>query len=184
MPDSKKPPAQKAPGHLRLVHRPVRQLAAPPTGQLPLFQPDSNAVLAVFNMAAVSAVIFCDMLATMRPHWLIDMRPVPNFDFDSLSRRAAFSFFERRNIQYRDLAAVLGITSRRDASLTAGLISEHFRTMVRQERRASVGPVAVLLDDRSTLVASARILRDTLEPRPKGGWRLQVVPRIELERVT
>lgn len=146
----------------------ARQLSLFPSGNDPY-------LLGIVDMATISAGRFVSLLENMRPRWLVDLRPVPRFDIDRLNRRIVFDLFQKYQISYRDLAGELHILSRRDASLSSGVVARSLTKMLAESgARSSPGPIFILLDDEEHVLASVRLLPHSLKPRPSGGWATRV----------
>jgi len=123
-------------------------------------------------MATISAEEFTSVLEKIRPKWVFDLRPLPRFDVEWLSRRAVFNMFEKCSISYHDVAGLIGADSHEDARLNPGIVSNNLLDLVGRsaDNTAPYGPLVILLDSEEYLSASARVLPKVLKPYPKGGW--------------
>jgi hypothetical protein len=172
--------------HLKLVPPPTApQPAEVPTDgaresttasrQMSLFPESSRTMIYVLDMTRVSASGFTNLLRTLAPKWIMDLRPLPQFNIDRLSRQRVFGLFQECGAQYRDIAGQVGAFSRRDAALNAGVVVHDLTRILSQEGgKGPAGPVLVLVDDRDVEQATATVFPDMLRPRPRGGWKVQV----------
>jgi hypothetical protein len=127
-------------------------------------------------MERISGNRFAELLGDIRPRWLIDLRPLPRFDIDHMNRRRAFDLFERYGVDYRDVAGLLGIASRTDASLSSGRIADEvIKILIESGVKSSPGPIIFLVDDDELAQASTTVFPKRLRPRPKGGWETQIL---------
>lgn len=170
--------------HLRLV----TSVSGPAAIEPPIASPEVRRQLSLFpglfdatpsllgflNMSLVSDRTFTFLVRDMRPRWLLDLRPVPRFDYGRLTRRRAFRLFSENDVRYLDIAGGLNIRERHDPRLGAGTLSRELNALLVRSAQKLIGPVVVLVDDPSVLLTAKEIIPKTLEPRPKRGW----VPRI------
>jgi hypothetical protein len=176
---SKKPLLSSRSGHLRVVRAQANHEAY----QLDLFPDMANVVLLV-NMASIGRETFLQTIAGTHPRWVFDVRPVPNFDLGSFSRRAAFSLFGQCHSRYEDIGAIIGLKHTRDAALSSGAVGCVASRLLAEDHAARSGPVAFLLDGTTTLDFAAQILRETLQPRPSGGWKMKFIPEVHWPHLT
>lgn len=143
-----------------------------------LFPEPTESLLLIVDMTAMSGAIFVDFIRKLRPRLVLDLRPVPTFDLESFDRRRAFDLFEQTHVTYRDVTARIHISSpSRDAAFNAGDVAAHLRSFVSAPRGTPLGPLAILMEDQREAEFAARHFQSTLEPRPKGGWQLELLPR-------
>ena len=165
--------------HLRLVVEPTKQDEIQPSSrrsgisaQRWLF-PDP-ALLGLVDMSSARAGPFTALLEDVRPRWLMDLRAVPRFDMGVMNRRLFFNLFERLQIRYRDISGMVGITSRKDASLSSGAVANTLNILLAEELGSAggPGPIMLLLDDAARVMVATKSLPPFMEPRPRGGWRI------------
>ncbi len=140
-----------------------------------LFPMTPQSLLGLVNMARISADEFTSVLQTVRPRWVFDLRPLPRFDLESLSRKAVFNLFQRFSISYQDVAGLIGVSSHGDARLNPGIVSNSLLDLASgSSGKVPLGPLVILLDSEEYLSASARLLPKLLKPRPRGGWTVRI----------
>lgn len=86
-----------------------------------------------------------DVLEWLRPRWVIDLRPLPRFDFGTLNRRKAFRYFHRVSAAYHDLFGSLGFRTRSEAAMHLDTVAEAVAMIVGQQ--GATGPILVLVDE-------------------------------------
>ncbi|HEX5750806.1 MAG TPA: hypothetical protein VFZ09_31570 [Archangium sp.] len=167
--------------HLRLVVEPTKQAAVKPpakrhepSAQRSLF-PEPSALLGLVDMSGARAGTFTALLEDVRPRWLMDLRAVPRFDMGVMNRKLFFNLFERLQIRYRDISGLAGITTRKDASLSSGAVASTLNTLLAEEPSSQgTGPLLLLMDDTARVAVAERVLPPLLEPKPRGGWQIQL----------
>lgn len=174
-------PSSRPPPHLRVVE-PVLEpgLITPDNSKvnglqlaLPLERPRT---LFVVNMSCVSRAAFLAFIATEKPRCLFDVRAVPTFDVENLTRRTVFGHFAAENVAYVDVAGLLGRAWSRDAALSSGAVSNAITEFL-AERAVEPDRVGVLLDNREVSHWTAHRLHERIRPSPREGWHLEMVPR-------
>lgn len=163
------------PPHLRLVGTPP-PVAQPDVGtqlSLPLELPTN---LILVNMMAITTYAFVSFVEHERPEFLFDVRPAPTFGLDGFSRRAAFLLFSKHRIAYLDLSAVLGIAGRYDAAVSSGRVAECI-TEVLVAHRVEPRCLGLLLEETQAAAWLNARLHEAIRPRPKTGWKVDVIPR-------
>lgn len=169
--------------HLRLVPdlppepmQEKKEIEIDSKGQLSLFSDTEPVTICIVNLARVSSSEFVELVRDFRPKWVMDLRPLPYFNIDRLSRRVVFRLFEECNASYRDIASTLGAFSRKDALLNAGVVvHELTRVLSEAGGNRAIGPILVLLDDEDSARLSADVFPKLLQPKPRGGWRAQLL---------
>jgi hypothetical protein len=168
------PPSKATPPHLQLVKSPV--VPAVPTGGAQLsLQLEPRARMFVVNMTQVSKRSFVAFVSQAKPKVLFDLRPVPNFDIDSFSRRLAFRLFEQFQVHYFDLAAILDIKVSLDATVASGRAVECMSKILSDAGMNADG-IGVLLEAHQCRVWLSARLYEKIVPRPQSGWNLENVP--------
>jgi hypothetical protein len=153
--------------HLKLVQAPRRDAR-----QLELFS--RSALLAVVNLGPATGEVFHGLVRLLRPTVIMDLRPVPRFDFGTLNRVKAFGLFTEAGTTYVDMSGRLGVTSRRDARLNPALLAGEIERVLDALGRSS-GPLVLLLDNHDQADATARLLPGQLSQLREGNWRAKVV---------
>lgn len=169
MGDTKRP-------HLRAVLVPqVSRADPPPMGQLSLpLEPPTRVLL--IDMTSVSQAELLSVLERESPSPLFDVRPMPNFDIGSLSRRVMFRAFRRLQIEYFDIAARIGIETEKDASISSGHVTAYLG-LILASARIEPRTIGVLVEETQGRLWADRALHELITPRPRGGWRLETLPR-------
>jgi hypothetical protein len=135
--------------------------------------PDTS--LLAFVSIDVLETSFERLLSDLHPRCVVDLRPLPRFDFGQMNRRRAFETFNRLGATYFDLGGQLGLETSRSSLWS----SEELRSAIaealesRKLQRLPAGPVMVIVDDRSVAEYIASWLPGAL-PRPRNGWRVFV----------
>lgn len=178
--------------HLKLVvtteeskqSMPARLPARGPE-QLPLFHLPDSRFLGLVDMSDMPAAPFISLLKDLRPRWVMDLRVVPFFDLGGTSRRWFFELFRQLDIRYRDVSGRLGMTTRKDASLSSGEAATTMGALIALEPGShGPGPILVLLEDLESALVAERVLTSMLLPQPKGGWEPHVLDADSLLRMT
>ncbi len=95
-------------------------------------------------------------------------------DMGMMNRKLFFNLFERLRIRYRDISGMMGITTRKDASLSSGAVADTLNSLLAEEPSPEgPGPLLLLMDDTARVAVAERVLPPLLEPRPRGGWQVQ-----------
>lgn len=122
-------------------------------------------LIAFIGEAALSGILFTDVLRNIQPHYLLDLRTCPRFDFSGYSRKRAFSDFERWEAKYICLSA----------DETSGGISDRAHALITKLRRDSknlTGPLVVLVE---TVEAIDQVSKVLPEPNTSiGEWTITV----------
>jgi len=126
-----------------------------------------GALLGFIDMSRVSDVALETIFTHVQPGWAFDLRPAPYFNIGRFNRKRMFELFRISRTSYRDVAGLLRITVRNDASLNSGAIARFLNeTLSTRPYRA---PIVVLVDDEETLEHAMRVLPRAL--RVQGaGW--------------
>lgn len=176
-------PTQDRPPYLRLVkaEKPatvannVRRAKVQPE----CFPAKSTSLVVFVDMSSISGGRFSRLLREVSPSWVIDLRLVPRFDLDGLSRTAVFSLFGKTGAQYRDVAGLLGIEDQRDARLNPQVLANTLPAIVTagsdsDQTRTMRGPLFILLEDANDASDFVRSLPQALKPPTKRGWKVYV----------
>lgn len=175
---------KEPPHHLRVVTKPPlgpARARADQAEQTLLFP--HTELLAVVQMGDMTASRFVEIVERGRPKWMFDLRPLPRFDLMPLTRHIVFDLFEALGIKYFDVAGIMGVNSSRDARLNPGFVGHEVASLLRQHldyRRPGIGPIYFLIDSEAQLAATSEILPRILEPRPPGGWIVQLLRASDL----
>lgn len=171
--------------YLRLVPPPVsisdRRPAGqrpPPASQATLFPSPRPNLLVFVAMIEMRGRSFCELLESIRPSLIFDLRPVPYFDLHGLTRKRFFKLIESLDSVYHDVAGLLGVTSSRDGYPNPELIAETLLEI----RASTPSPkthrsLVILVDHKDTAVAFAQALPARLEPPRKRRWEIFIAPR-------
>jgi hypothetical protein len=136
------------------------------------FFPSADPELLIFaDVSRASAQRFTGLLREVAPAFVIDVRAVPRFDFAGMDRQTAFAIFQSYRSQYVDLAARLGIESRRDARWNPVFLKDSVSIVLQAVDAKRLGPIVLLFDDEALLRTSLDMLPSDLRPAPKMGWR-------------
>lgn len=168
---------RKRPPYLRLVVPPPEPRPEPPPvhGQLQLFATDTPTPLLVADMGFIDEAELLSLLCDAPPRWLMDLRPLPRFDFGRLNRARVFRVFEEHGIRYRDICGTLRIYSSQDASFASGRVAtEIARILVEARADSEPGKVTVLVDSGEMAKAMAVALPAQIRPAPRGGWAVSI----------
>jgi hypothetical protein len=147
---------QSHPSYLRVVNAP----RAAHLGDRPTARRGDRALLGFVNMAEVTDAGFERIITIVRPSWTFDLRSVPYFDIGSLDRRRVFEIFRRSGSRYRDVAGLLGIHGRDDASLNSGAVADSLDEML--ATASSTSSIVVLVDDHETMLHAMHVLVSSL----------------------
>lgn len=137
--------------HLRLVPpAPAECLPERPPIRLsyhPNSTPSPDPYQLVFlNTELLNGHHFNDLLTTVRPSFLIDVRVVPRFDYLGTSRPQVFRLLDAIEARYMDMTGLLGIETRQDARLNPALLVHDINyCLLSSELKA--GPLIFLFDD-------------------------------------
>lgn len=82
----------------------------------------------------------------IKPIFVVDIRIVPRFDYESMSRRFAFDLFRKCGAIYFDVAGDLGVLDSKDARLNPALVGDYVRRKVVRSGRLK-GPIAFLTNE-------------------------------------
>jgi hypothetical protein len=110
-----------------------------------------------------------ELLDWIRPRWVIDLRPVPRFDYGTLSRRRVFAHLDRLAAVYHDMFATLGFQTRSQAQTHIDVIAEAVAQVVGQPG-AVMGPIVVLVDEPPSREETTTMPRRLLEKSPGKKW--------------
>lgn len=170
----------KAPPHLQLVKPPLPIVEEPIGTQLQL--PLQPSRLFIVDMTIATKHSFVTFVSQERPIMLFDVRHVPSFGLDAFSRKAAFRLFEQHGINYFDLGAILGINTLADSSVGSGRVAERISEIF-ANMRIEPDKIGILLDGSHAQLWAERQLHEAIRPRPKAGWKLELIPRPRLAAV-
>jgi len=148
------------PSYLRLV-RPSEELHSDSE------QPLEGALLAFANTSSLSAIQLESALVNLRPAWVFDLRPLPYFNIEYLTRSRVFGLFRSLEIIYRDVSGQLQIRDRNDASLNSGLVAEFLNHLLYTAARPA--PVLILADDDLSIDLGMEVLPRMLQ-HPECNW--------------
>lgn len=161
---------------LQLVTTPSVEHADRKGEQLSLFVEAPPTHIGVIHMKRVRSRRFLELLRSFRPRVLFDLRPVPVFEIDRMTRREAFGVFDECNADYWDVVRDLGILTRQDASFASGRVANEISRIIAAQGYKNVpGPVVFLVDGDEIQTISTVILPQQIRPKPKGGWVAQVL---------
>lgn len=168
--------------YLKLIKGSVQQSAqteiAKNEGQISsqslLFPMVDPALLLFINITNLTSADFVSLLETARPMWLFDVRPTPRFDIDRMNRKLAFELFERNNIKYRDVAALKGVSSRRDAELNPSILAEFIEGIIGSDIQPK-GPLAFIFDDDELLTCAVDIFPREIRSKQNQNWQICIL---------
>lgn len=125
--------------------------------QQELFVSPSACTLVAFDMSAASAEAFRRTIVSAKPRWAFDMRLLPAFDIDGLSRKNALRFLTEHGTTYIDIPGRARIVSVDDERLAPSHAFELIATIFKSGLGDLSGPVLVLADaaERAADYASA-----------------------------
>lgn len=175
---SSRPPVAK---HLQIVPAPQRAVELPTGTQLGLpLEPPGR--LFVVNMTVTTKIGFVGFLKRERPRVLVDLRLVPSFSLDAFSRRAAFQLFEQCEVKYFDLGRWSSDGARGSIFDLANFVADRV-TEALNSLRVEPDGVGLLLESSAVPAWTTMRMHEAIRPRPKAGWKLEVVPRAPLAAV-
>ena len=111
-----------------------------------LFSDASSQTLGFVVASKMSARTFERLLEDVKPLFVFDVREVPVFSDGRLTRRAAFSLFERNHIRYFDVAGAVGSRSWRDAALNPAMLIPNIMHNLLMRTQPISGPVLFFVD--------------------------------------
>jgi hypothetical protein len=133
-------------------------------------------------MTITTKVGFVGFLKRERPRVLVDLRPVPSFSLDAFSRRAAFQLFDQCQVHYFDLGGVLAGNPQGPLRSLVTSVADRVAEVLRSLKVEPDG-VGMLLDANAVQTWTTMRLHEAIRPRPKAGWKLEVLPRPPLTAV-
>lgn len=110
----------------------------------PEFSP--NVVLAV-DLEHLDKENFINIMDSLRPNFIVDLRVSPRFDYANFNRRVAFDFFESIGSTYFDFTGDNSVRDERDARLNPAFVSDYVRKKVCKYKPIS-GPMAFFIGGR------------------------------------
>lgn len=114
-----------------------------------------------------------ELLDWIRPRWVIDLRPLPRFDYGTLSRRRVFEHLDRLAAVYHDVFATLGFQTRSQAHTHIDVIAQTVAEVVGQPG-AAMGPIVVLVDEPPSPEETTTVPRRLSEKSPGKKWDVLV----------
>lgn len=170
----------KSPPYLQLLKPPTPIPDIPLGTQLEL--PLQSRRLFIVDMSVATRRSFVTLLMEDRPAILFDIRPSPSFRLDCFSRKAAFQYFEKYDVNYFDLGCMCEADPRLDANLTSGRVGERIAEIISQHR-IEPEKIGILLENAQAQIWIGLKLHETILPRPSGGWKIECVPRPRVSAV-
>lgn len=131
----------------------------------------SSWTVAFVQMTSSQERSLIELLDWIRPRWVIDLRPLPRFDYGTLSRRTVFDHLDRLAVAYCDLFATLGFQTRAQAHTHIDVIADAVARMVGQPGTA-IGPVVVLVDEPPSPEETTSVPRRLSEQSPGKKWEV------------
>jgi hypothetical protein len=142
-----------------------------------------GALLGFVDTSTATRTFFEDLVTRVRPTWIFDLRPVPYFDIQGLSRRKVFALFREHEIAYRDVSGLLELSGRDDASLGSGAVAWCLHELLAADPTRPPAPIVVLLDDKEWVAHAAAVLPPMLQ-QPAEGWDVRVLNDESMESTT
>jgi hypothetical protein len=139
-----------------------------------LFPVMQSNVLIFINISGHSSRDFVQLLENAKPAWLIDIRPMPRFDLGQFNRKMAFELFARNHINYLDLVALKGITSRRDENFSPSQLIDFIRSLLIVEKKKLEGPIAFIFDDKELMSTAIGIFSNGIRGEQRKEWEVCV----------
>jgi hypothetical protein len=140
--------------HLRVVKahdEGARQKETPkvlaPGRQAMLFSDASSFTLGFIRAGELDAARLTNLIEDAKPRLIFDLRPVPSFARGTIQRRAIFALFEKHQVEYFDVAGVLGVSARRDGLLNPALLIDAIQVNILRSSKGLAGPVFFFVDD-------------------------------------
>ncbi|WHZ13631.1 MAG: hypothetical protein OJF52_000464 [Nitrospira sp.] len=122
----------------------------------------------------IRANSFIDLLEEVTPKSVIDLRPVPRFDFCGLNRTTAFDLFERYALNYVDVTGLQGITSKHHEGLKPETMVHFLKDILEAVGKPSEGPLVFLFDNDELMFLAAEIFPGEIKQPPQGKWQVFV----------
>ena len=107
-----------------------------PVIQESLFHDASSLVL--IEMDDEKGAALHGLLRRIRPRAILDLRPLPRFDFGGWDRNRVFTLFDQLTIEYVDVAV--------RSNLTASCVDEFLDVVRKYLAKLSQGPIMLLVD--------------------------------------
>ncbi len=172
-------PQQKTlPSHLKLVTESntvnstnVGVLLGTQSEMFPLAKPH---LLIFSDLNKISSESFLSLISDAKPTLILDLRPIPRFDFGRLNRKAIFEFFKMHDAIYIDVTGVIGVFSKADANLNPSLMAKSLSDMTKTMGLTMRGPLLFLFDDSNLLSASTQVFADSLSHNEGKKWEICV----------
>lgn len=139
-----------------------------------LFSDASSQTLGFVVASKMSARTFERLLEDVKPLFVFDVREVPVFSDGHLTRRAAFSLFERNHIRYFDVAGAVGSRSWRDAALNPALLVPNIMHNLLMRTQPISGPVLFFVDTSQLNDEFMDGVATTLPHVDERGWSISV----------
>ncbi len=170
-------PQQKTlPSHLKLVTKTntvessnVGLLAGTQSEMFPLAKPH---LLIFSDLTKISSESFLSLISDAKPTLILDLRPIPRFDFGRLNRKAIFKLFQTNDAIYIDVTGAIGVSSKADANLNPSLMAKSLSDMTKTMGFPMRGPLLFLFDDSNLLSASTQVFADTLSHKEGKKWEV------------
>lgn len=126
------------------------------------------------DLTKISSESFLSLISDAKPNLILDLRPIPRFDFGRLNRKTIFEFFKTNESIYIDVTGVIGVSSKADANLNPSLMAKSLSNMTKTMGLPMRGPLLFLFDDSDLLSASAQVFADSLSHNEGKKWEICV----------
>ncbi len=134
-----------------------------------LFSTPSVCTLGFILTTGASGSSFVNALRHLRPRSVVDLRPVPLFDFPGFSRRELFTLSSDLRFRYLDLLGILQIKTSRQADTNPAIIASQIVTFSGNDDGFMTGPIAFLVDEPEYLRVASNVIPSKL-PTRHGPW--------------
>jgi hypothetical protein len=105
------------------------------------------------NVQSIDQATFANIMASLRPKWIIDARVTPRMDILAGTRSNAFKIFGSYGVEYVDLFGQLGLGTYRSADVNPNLWIDTVGEMIATSRKP-MGPYLALFDNDNLMSAS------------------------------
>lgn len=170
--------------HLRIVEtapRPVEhapEAFEPVASERSLFATANPNILMFVDFTAVDEAEFLSLIISSKPTHIIDLRVVPRFDIGALNRKLVFSIFEKAGARYYDLGALIGPAHMRQNAGAPEPLARAGLDRVFKSDTAVKGPVAILVDGKSSAAAFTDAFAAIMDQANPSGWETMRVPAV------
>lgn len=146
------------------------------TRQPMLFSDASLHTLGFIKAGELDADKLISLIKEAKPRIIFDLRSIPSFARGQITRKSVFGLFAENNVQYFDVAGVLGTSGGRDGLLNPALLVNSLQVNILRSPKGLLGPIFFFVNENLFFEDYFSAVASQLPNQDGRGWDIACWP--------